>query len=155
MADSKPGTALEIPTDPSHYPIWADVGVRYSDMDVNAHVNNAMYPVYFEAGRAEFNAGPKAPPILPGTMNVVAQFTVRMIKSVTWPGTVKVGTRIAHLGNRSCVQQQIMFFHGECVATGEVIIVSASAETGKAIPFDDARKTYYEAHMNKPGPASL
>lgn len=40
--------------DPRALAHWARVEVRYGDLDVQGHVNNALYLTYFEQGRVSF-----------------------------------------------------------------------------------------------------
>lgn len=40
--------------DPRTLMHWARVEVRYSDLDIQGHVNNALYLTYFEQGRVSF-----------------------------------------------------------------------------------------------------
>src|SRR5215472_9756979 len=42
--------------DVARLPHWARVEVRYGDLDVQGHVNNAVYFTYFEQGRVSFFA---------------------------------------------------------------------------------------------------
>jgi acyl-CoA thioester hydrolase len=41
----------ESPNAPDTFAVWVPVAVRYSDLDQQGHVNNAVYFTYFEQGR--------------------------------------------------------------------------------------------------------
>jgi len=138
---------MNIVTDMSHYTAWTDVPIRFNDVDMLGHVNNTIYPVFFETGRAGVTRGPESPPMIPGRGFVIAQLTVRYLKPITWPGTVNVGTRVLAIGNSSFTMAQAVFMNGTCAAAGECVIVYIDLASGKSTSLEEQRRKYFEKYQ--------
>ena len=127
---------------------WADVEVRYSDLDQQGHVNNAIYFTYFEQARVRFFAAlleraradqysdptAQTPPgelELPFVV-VEAHCTYRLPISGYQP--VRVGMRCSHMGGATLELEYVLCDQsGERqYATGSTTLVAISPATGRA-----------------------
>lgn len=132
--------------DGTAWPAWTEQDIRFNDVDMQGHVNNTVFPVYFEAGRLVLSRGPDCPPVPAGTGVVVAQVSIRYLASLTWPGTVRIGTRVAGIGNRSYTLSQVLLYGEQRVALCEAAIVCVDLATGKAIPLSAKRRAFLEKY---------
>ena len=68
-------------------------------MDRQGHVNNAVYPTYFETGRVARIYDPEDGFQVEGCTTVLARIEIDFLKELRWPGTVEIGT--AHRRDRA------------------------------------------------------
>jgi len=111
--------------------------VRYGDMDRQGHVNNAVYPTYFETGRVERIYDPDYGFLVEGCTTVIARIEIDFLKELRWPGTIEIGTAIAEIRRSSYVFSQAIFSKGECAARARSTMVLIDLATRKARPLPD------------------
>ena len=109
------------------------------------HVNNAAYLVYFEAARVLF-ISQFLPPGAP-LDTVLARVTVDFLREIHFPGTIEVGARLLHLGNKSLRTGYGVFRDGECVATSEAINVFFDTDARRSIAPPDEVRAALEAEL--------
>jgi acyl-CoA thioester hydrolase len=120
---------------PEDFPHRTVQTVRFSDLDRQNHVNNAVFATFFEAGRvvilydAEYGLGG------PDTSFVLARLSIDYLGEIRWPGEVEIGTAIDTVGNSSLRVSQALFVNGACVATAENTLVRVDKETHRPLPF--------------------
>ncbi|PIW25795.1 MAG: acyl-CoA thioesterase [Rhodospirillales bacterium CG15_BIG_FIL_POST_REV_8_21_14_020_66_15] len=108
--------------DPASFDWWTDVSIRFSDQDPNLHVNNTAFAVYAEAGRVDYlNAIRRHLGIEP--RSALASVQISYVNQLHYPGTVRVGTRLQRLGNKSYTLGQGLFSGETVVATSEAVLV--------------------------------
>jgi len=117
------------------YPEWVSHTLRYNDQDPLSHINNAVYSTFLEAGRTALME-----PLLDehgsGRIDIVlARVVIDYWRELTYPGTVDIGTCIIRLGTKSVTFGNGVFKGGtgECVATGEAVLVFFDLETRKSV----------------------
>lgn len=126
------------------------IEVRYGDLDPQGHLNNSKYLTYFETGRIKYFAHLGL--FQPGAsfMNIgmiMADAHVTFKSAVEYETNIKVGVRIARLGNKSMDSEYVILDAdtGEELATGSSVLVAYDYRSGKTIPISDAwRKTISE-----------
>lgn len=127
------------------YPSHAQSILRYNDMDRAAHVNNAVFSTFFEAGRVPILYDPsrRMPP--EGCHFSLVRITIEYLSEVTWPGTVEIGTGVVRIGNSSVTFAQAVYFEGRisAVAQSTVVLTDSLARKSKALP-DHARAMFEE-----------
>jgi acyl-CoA thioester hydrolase len=102
-----------------------EVPIAWGDMDAFGHVNNTVFFRLFESARMAYLheigfAGDKSVqgPILHSTH-------CRFRKAITYPATVRVGTRVTALGeDRFTMEYQIMSGDGQIAAYGGGVVVA-------------------------------
>jgi acyl-CoA thioester hydrolase len=130
--------------DPALYASWIDQAVRYNDVDMQGHVNNTIFPVYFEAGRLAVNRGADSPPFAAGEGLAIVQLNIRYLKPVRHDSALRVGTRVSRIGNSSWVMAQALFDAEACAALCETVMVCVNLETGASARLSDARRAYLQ-----------
>jgi acyl-CoA thioester hydrolase len=118
-----------------HHPIE----IRYGDLDPQGHVNNAKFLTYFEQARVRYLIelglfGEDQSFMDIGV--ILADVHIAYKKPVEWGTPVKVGVRMAKIGNKSMtVAQNVVHAEtGEVFAEGEVVMVAFDYHAGKSIP---------------------
>jgi acyl-CoA thioester hydrolase len=114
------------------FPIQVPDIIRFGDMDRQGHVNNAVYPTYFESGRVGVIYDPQDGLQVEGCTTVLARIELDFLKELRWPGTVEIGTGIAEIGRSSYVWAQAIFHEGECAARARSTMVLIDRATRKA-----------------------
>ena len=112
--------------------------LRFCDTDALGHVNNAVYAVMCEAGRAELaiKCGLLAPE--QGRAVVIARMELDFLREMTWPGEVRVETEVARLGTKSFRFHQRLIQDGTLVARALSVLAVIDTATRRAIPLTDA-----------------
>jgi acyl-CoA thioester hydrolase len=116
------------------FPIRASDTIRFADLDRQGHVNNAVYPTYFESGRVPRIYDPKEGFQVDGCTTVLARIEIDFLKELRWPGTVEIGTAIAEIRRSSYVFAQVIFNEGACAARARSTMVLIDRATRKARP---------------------
>jgi acyl-CoA thioester hydrolase len=119
------------------FPIRVPDTIRFADMDRQGHVNNAVYPTYFETGRVPRIYHPEHGLQVEGCTTVLARIEIDFLKELRWPGTVEIGTAIAEIGKSSYVFAQAIFNEGACAARARSTMVLIDRATRKARPLPE------------------
>jgi acyl-CoA thioester hydrolase len=136
---SKPSTKPARAPTPriEEFPIRVPDIIRFADMDRQGHVNNAVYPTYFETGRVPAIYDPDKGLQVEGCTTVLARIEIDFLKELRWPGTVEIGTGIGEIGRSSYVFAQAIFHEGTCAARARSTMVLIDRATRKARPLPD------------------
>jgi acyl-CoA thioester hydrolase len=119
------------------FPIRVPDTIRFADMDRQEHVNNAVYPTYFESGRVGIIYDPQEGFQVEGCTTVLARIEIDFLRELRWPGTVEIGTAITDIGRSSYVFAQAIFHEGACCARARSTMVLIDRATRKARPLPD------------------
>jgi acyl-CoA thioester hydrolase len=116
------------------YPFRMADNVRYSDLDPNKHVNNAVYATYFETSRVTLlRSGDRG--LMPrGFSWMLVHLAIDFRAEMHWPGRFDLGIGIVKLGRTSSTFEQVVFANGVCTASAETVTVLVDAETRKPTP---------------------
>lgn len=128
MTDLSTHRALE------NYPSRTSADIRYSDLDRQGHVNNAVFATFSEVGRVAFMYDPERPLAVEGRSFVIARLLIDFRAELFWPGTVDIGTGVLKIGRSSFTLAQGLFNDGRLVATTEATIVMVDKETRRSTP---------------------
>ena len=121
--------------------VWTEDVIRFSDTDLNGHVNNSAFAVFCESGRVNLLRGTLAPSREPGTYFVVARLTIEFRAEMHYPGRVASGTWIRSLGRTSLVFGQVLLDdRGGLVAVSDAVTVSMSEATRRPAEFGPATR---------------
>ena len=112
--------------------------IRYSDLDRQGHVNNAVFATFSEVGRVAFMYDPAHPLASEGRSFVVARLLIDFRAELFWPGTVDIGTGVLKVGRSSFTLAQGLFNDGRLVATTEATIVMVNKESRRSTPLPPA-----------------
>lgn len=109
----------------ANYPFQWLVDTAFGDMDVAGHINNVALSRYYETGRCHWLIElTDDPEVFKNSLNtIVAQYTIRFLGEVNFPGQVTVGTAIGRIGNSSFDCQQALFVDDQCVGLSDAAMV--------------------------------
>ncbi|WP_459956240.1 acyl-CoA thioesterase [Nocardia sp. IFM 10818] len=133
-------------TQDEYYPVLWPVPTRWADNDHYGHVNNVTYYSYFDTAVNAWLIHATGVDIreLPA-IGVVAQTSCKFLGSLSFPDQLRVGIRIARLGNSSINYELAIFREAgdalELAATGTFTHVYVDNETRKPIPIPEIIRT--------------
>jgi acyl-CoA thioester hydrolase len=125
--------------------------LRYSDMDTQGHVNNAVFTTLLETGRTTLLNHP--------SINawqhqqhayVIARLEVDYRAELRWPGLVHIGTGILSVGKSSVVLAQALFKDDICVVTAQCVMVQVDKTTHRPSPIGEETRAILAGLMLKP-----
>ena len=120
------------------FPFWTEEKLRIQDTDLNGHVNNASIAALCEAGRGEIISAVAGIPRERPLASALRRVTIDYLAEVHYPGVVRIGCRIAKVGNTSITIAQSLFEGGRCFATAESVIVFTDRTTRRSAPMPEA-----------------
>ena len=110
--------------------------LRLCDCDVQGHVNNAVYAVLYEAGRAEM--------LLPlGLIGgafaaVIVRLEIDFIREMNWPGEVRIETEVARFGTKSLHLRQRLTMYGEVTSRARSVVAVIDTQTRRSVAWSEA-----------------
>lgn len=117
------------------YPFIYWVEVRFRDLDMLAHVNNAVYATYFESARLAYYQ------LLTGKALaaidiILAEITITYRAPAVFGDQLAVGVRVASIGTKSFVMEYAVYRGGteQLIASGRSVLVMYDYGVGKSIP---------------------
>ncbi len=123
--------------------VATEVTLRYSDMDMLGHLNNAVYATLFEAGRVAYVEQLLAPLTPAGAGYVIVKLTIEFRAEATYPGTARILTRVARVGGSSMVYAQELHVDGRLAATAESVCALFDLTRRKALRCPDAMRAFF------------
>lgn len=121
----------------SDFPHRLSDNVRFADLDVNGHVNNAVYSSYFESSRVLL-VKDKTNGLMPDGMNwVLVRLDIHFRAELHWPGSIELGLGVAKLGRTSCTFDQAVFSKGQCIASATSTTVLVGDQSRKPTPLPE------------------
>lgn len=121
--------------DLADYPHRLSDNVRFADLDVNKHVNNAVYSSYFETSRVLLVGDHSLTP--EGLSWVLVRLDIHFRSELHWPGTIDLGLGVVKLGRTSVTFSQVVFSEGRCVASALATTVMVGRDSRKPTPLPD------------------
>lgn len=117
------------------FPARMTLPVRFDDLDVQSHVNNAAAVAMLQEARIAFHRmmGLPSPDRI---RTVVAAMTVEYVRELNYPGTVDIGTGIVSIGRSSYTFVQILRQDGAMAVCSRTTMVVTSANGASPIPSD-------------------
>lgn len=122
----------------SDFRFYHPVEVRYGDLDPQGHVNNAKHLTYFEQARVAYMIERGLFTKDQSFMEIgviLADVHLTYLEPVYFGQNIKVGVRVARLGNKSMTWEQniVDADTGKELSKGEVVIVTYDYKTEKTI----------------------
>ena len=118
------------------------IPVRWSDRDVNAHVNNAVYFTYFEQTRVEWLDRQVALRRESSQGIVIAKASCDYLRPIPYPETLHISMYTGRVG-RSSVTTHYEIYGADRetrYATGEAVVVWIDRSTGKSMPLPEVMR---------------
>lgn len=138
-----------------HY--YHPIEVRYGDLDPQGHLNNAKYLTYFEQARIAYIAHLGL--WTSGSFNdigiILADAHVTFRSAVQFGQRVRVGVRVARLGNKSLDMEYRLEDQdtGAELASGSTVLVAYDYRTGRTISIPENWRRTIAAFENLPASA--
>jgi acyl-CoA thioester hydrolase len=128
---------------PEQFAHRIELAVRWGDMDVMGHVNNAKFFTYDESSRiAYFDELARADPTFWSDHGLIlAHIGCDFIGQLRYPATLTIGTRVSKLGRSSLHTLSAMFSEGRVVAVVKGVIVWFDYVNQKAMPIPEHVRT--------------
>jgi acyl-CoA thioester hydrolase len=123
--------------DSNIYRYSVDIPSRFSDIDLQNHLNNTRIGEFYQEGRVRFfNQLVKDKNLQrPEGMRVlVAHIAIDYVAEVNYPRTVTMKLGIAGLGRSSITLQMALFSGERCAGLAKVVVVIADAKGSMPIP---------------------
>ena len=114
-----------------------EVPVRFRDIDAMGHAHHSLPLVYIEEARAAFWREVTGRCDLDSIDYVLKKISVEYHSRILFPGSVRVGLRVSHVGKTSfALAYELRNAGGEIVATAETVQVMFDYQAGqpKAVP---------------------
>ncbi len=124
------------------------IEVRFKDLDVLGHVNNAVILTYAETARVQYAIDVGLHSIQDGWRNlsfILAHISCNFKRPIFYGQTVLVGTRLAEIKRSSLKLVYCIEANGELVAEGEAILVYYDYVANQSMPIPAAMRTKVEA----------
>lgn len=124
--------------------------VRYSDLDLNGHVNNAVYATFSESGRVRYLSERVTPLAPPGVFYVVVRVAIDFTAEAFYPGDAVTASWVERLGRTSMTFGQEIYSGGRLVARAQAVCLMMDGESRKPTPLPDAVRERLSAAL-RPG----
>jgi len=120
--------------------VLTSVTLRYSDMDVLGHLNNAVYATLFEAGRVAYVEEKLAAMTPAGAGYVIVRLEIDFKAEARYPGTADITTAITRLGGSSMTFTQEIRIAGKLVASATCICALLDLARRKALRLPESMR---------------
>jgi acyl-CoA thioester hydrolase len=136
-------------SDVAAYAYWHEASLRFQDLDSLGHVTSISFLSLFETGRICFVRDAGHPPDESEFGWMLVNLNIDYKAQMQFPGTVRVGTRLKHVGRSSMSTIQALFFEGICTAhlDSTLVFVDRSTDGSSPIP-DDLRQSMIQLSTN-------
>ena len=135
-----PGQWRSIPVQKADFTYFYEMAVRWGDLDVLGHVNNAELIRYLECGRIAYGDEVLNLRFTPSIDEgwILADLQCTFHRQLRYPAAITVGTRISRLGYRSMELTGAVFLGDELILSARVVGVWFDYKAQKSKPIPDA-----------------
>ena len=137
-------------TEPAGTPYVTTHRLRFNDTDKLGHVNNAVFTVMLEQGRAELLALTGIPVGGQDIAVVIVRLELDFLAELTWPGDVRIETELARLGGRSFTFRQRLLSNDALCGRAVTTLVVMDRHARRAVPIDPWRDALSRWHVPEP-----
>lgn len=125
-----------------------EMDVRFRDLDMMGHLNNAVYATYLEQARVEYIEDVVEQPLME-IGAVVADLHLDFERPIDWGDDVVVAVRADELGTSSIPLEYEIRVDGDVAATAETLMVTFDPEAGEPRPIPDAWRERIRNHEGR------
>ncbi|CAH2599026.1 Acyl-CoA thioesterase [Rhodovastum atsumiense] len=118
--------------------------LRFCDTDQLGHVNNAVYSVMCEAGRAELMQAAGLLDANSGHGVVIARLELDFLREMNWPGEIRIETAIHRIGQKSIQVHQRLHQGDTLVSRASSILAIIDTHKRRAVPITPEWRTALE-----------
>jgi acyl-CoA thioester hydrolase len=119
------------------YPHQLEIAARFSDIDVQRHLNNVRLMEFYQEARVSFQHALRDEFGLVrtrGSRTLAAHQSVDFLGEVAYPGRVTLGTGVLQVGNSSFALGTAMFQNERCVGLSRTVLVHADQNGPAPLP---------------------
>ena len=131
------------PLPASAFAHFTGITTRWIDNDAYGHINNVVYYEYFDTVVNAYLIAQGVLDIAKGaTIGLVVETHCNYFKPIAFPDNLRVGLKVARLGDRS-VRYDIGIFRNDedtASAQGHLVHVYVDRASGRPVPLPDALK---------------
>jgi acyl-CoA thioester hydrolase len=120
--------------DPARYPFHCGIETRFSDIDVNQHINNVALVGLMEEGRVRFHRISGYHGAMTGLTSMVASIAVEFLGQSYFPDPLEMHVAPSRIGNTSHTLDQLVTQNGRIVAYAQTVLVSMADGAPVALP---------------------
>ena len=115
--------------------------VRFRDLDVLGHVNNAVYASYFEMARIAYYQSLTGEALEQLGM-ILAEMTISYKRPALFGDELAVGVRVSSFGTKSFVMEYALARAGDdaLLATCRTVLVAYDYKAGQSVPVPESFK---------------
>lgn len=122
-----------------------DIQIRFSDIDLMGHVNNAVYLNYFESARMQCLVSMLGKWDWYGNGIILKTNEIEYLGPVFLEDKVKVTVSLEHLGQKSFTLGYALHVNGELKTTGRSVLVSFNFKENRTQELHPDFRTALEA----------
>ena len=115
-----------------------DIQVRFADMDMMGHLNNACYATYSEAARLAFLGSSG----LTGMSIILAHLSIDFRRQIRLGEPVHVESWIDSIGTSSCTVRQEIFVVDQVAAEIRSVLVHFDYQNNRSQPLPEAARAW-------------
>jgi acyl-CoA thioester hydrolase len=130
--------------DGADFPTSMTIATRFSDLDVQGHVNNAAAAVLLQEARAGLNRAAAVSELREGLRPVVASLLIEYAGEMHHPEPVEIATGVLEIGRTSVLIGQVGRQGGRTTLYAETVLVMTAGAGPTPIP-DSLRAAYERA----------
>lgn len=122
------------------YPVWIELGTRWTDNDIYGHVNNSAYYGWFDTAVNSWLIDASLLRLdTPEVIGLVVESGCRYAQSLAYPDRVEIGLAVDRLGISSVAYRLGAFakYAASAAAEGTFVHVYVDAETRRPVPLPD------------------
>lgn len=138
------------------FPVVIETPVAWGAMDAYGHVNNTVYFRWFESARIAYldRIGFREAAVHGGVGPILGSTACRFRRALEYPDTVRVGARVAELGDDRFTHEYVVVSEavGGVAAEGEGVIVAYDYGRGRKATLPEAVRRTIEGLEGGPGP---
>lgn len=129
----KPDPAL---LNPERYPFSYTIEPRFSDLDVNMHVNNVALMEFAQEGRVRFHRANGFVRELDGGSSMIASFSIEFLAQAYYTDPLVNHVAVSHIGRSSHVVDLLITQQDRAIAWSQAVIVAV--KDGKSLEITPA-----------------
>jgi acyl-CoA thioester hydrolase len=130
---ARPDPAL---LDAARYPFSRPIDPRFSDLDVNRHINNVAIASFLEDVRVRFSQANGFMASSPGLAMMIASIAIEYLAEARYPDPLEVHSAIERLGRSSHAVVQLIVQGTTTVAFARTVVV-AVGDAGAVVLSED------------------
>ncbi|WP_404479555.1 acyl-CoA thioesterase [Novosphingobium sp. BL-52-GroH] len=120
--------------DPARYPFSSSIEPRFSDLDINKHINNVAMAAFLEDGRVRFHHESGYRDGLAGLSSMIASVAIEYMGEAHYPDPLTVHCAVEDTGRTSHRLVQLVMQDNRIVAFSRSVMVAVGQHGPAPLP---------------------